>query len=215
MTMRIAIERKVFPVEARAPARPLFENLVLELAEGEICAVLGPSGTGKTSLLQIAAGLDEDFDGSITGRSEPIGYVFQSPRLLPWRTARQNVELVLPHHPEGAGEWLRNVGLAGSEDVYPQRLSLGMARRVALARALAVGPKLLLLDEPFSALDETTARDMQELVAMHLTKFRPTTLLVTHHWNEAAALANRIISIEGSPARIVDDRPVRQARAAE
>jgi NitT/TauT family transport system ATP-binding protein len=163
----------------------------------------------------MAAGLDRDFVGSIEGRPQPVGYLFQSPRLLPWRTARQNLELVTSGHPGRAKEWMARVGLAGSEDVYPQRLSVGMARRVALARALAVEPKLLLLDEPFASLDEDTSKAMQNLVAVHLKKLRPTTLLVTHHWHEAAALAQRVITLDGSPARIVDDQPVRQARAAE
>ncbi len=215
MTMRVAIERKVYPAQGGVPAQVLFENLSFELADGEICAIVGPSGIGKSSLLQIVAGLDRDFDGSVTGRPRPVGYLFQSPRLLPWRTARQNLELVFPEQLGRAEEWLAQVGLAGSEDVYPQRLSLGMARRVALARALAVEPKLLLLDEPFASLDEETSRIMQDLVATHVQKLRPTTLIVTHHWQEAAALAQRVILLDGSPARIVDDRPIRQARAAE
>jgi ABC-type nitrate/sulfonate/bicarbonate transport system ATPase subunit len=215
MTMRIFIERKVYPAQAGASARLLFENLSFDIADGEVCAIVGPSGIGKSSLLQIVAGLDRDFAGSISGLPQPIGYLFQSPRLLPWRTARQNLELVIPGSAGKAGEWLTQVGLAGSEDVYPQRLSLGMARRVALARALAVEPKLLLLDEPFASLDETTSRDMQGLVATHVEALRPTTLLITHHWHEAAALAHRVVTLDGSPARIVDDRPVRQARAAE
>jgi ABC-type nitrate/sulfonate/bicarbonate transport system ATPase subunit len=213
--MRIAIERKIYPAQGGAPARLLFENLCFEIADGEVCAIVGPSGIGKSSLLKIAAGLDLDFEGSITGRLQPLGYLFQSPRLLPWRTARQNLELVLPEQPERAVEWLAQVGLSGSEDVYPQRLSLGMARRVALARSLAVQPKLLLLDEPFASLDEETSIIMQDLVARHLKKLRPTTLLVTHHWHEAVALAQRVITLGGSPARILDDRPLRQARAAE
>jgi NitT/TauT family transport system ATP-binding protein len=105
---------------------------------------------------------------------------------------------------------LQQVGLAGSEDVYPQRLSLGMARRVALARALAVGPRLLLLDEPFSALDEAIAKCMQDLVHTHLKQLRPTTILVTHNRQEAAALADRIITLDGSPAQVVDDQPIRR-----
>jgi ABC-type nitrate/sulfonate/bicarbonate transport system ATPase subunit len=213
--MRIAIERKIYPGQAAAPARPLFENLCFELGDGEVCAIVGPSGIGKSSLLQIVAGLDRDFAGSLTGLPQPVGYLFQSPRLLPWRTARQNLEIVMPEQPEGAGEWLAQVGLAGSEDVYPHRLSLGMARRVALARALAVAPRLLLLDEPFASLDGDTARDMQELIKSYIEKMRPMTLLVTHHWHEAAALAQRVITLDGAPARIVDDRPIRQARAAE
>jgi len=213
--MRVAIESKTYPAQPGVPARLLFENLSFELSEGEVCAIVGPSGIGKSSLLQIVAGLDRDFKGSLTGLPQPVGYLFQSPRLLPWRTARQNLEIVMPGYPERAGEWLAQVGLAGSEDVYPQRLSLGMARRVALARALAVSPGLLLLDEPFASLDEDTSRDMQDLVASYIGTMRPTTLLVTHHWHEAAALAQRVITLDGSPARIVDDRPVREPRAAE
>jgi ABC-type nitrate/sulfonate/bicarbonate transport system ATPase subunit len=213
--MRIRIDRKVFAARAEAPARLVFEHLSLDLADGEICALVGPSGVGKTSLLQIAAGLDADFEGSVAGRPEPVGYLFQAPRLLPWRTARQNLELVLPEHPEEAESWLCKVGLAGEGDVFPQRLSLGMARRVALARALAVRPKLLLLDEPFSALDDATAAAMQDLLAARVAELRPTTLLVTHNWHEAAALADRIVTLEGAPAWIVGDRPIAEARAAE
>ncbi|WP_445502707.1 ABC transporter ATP-binding protein [Microvirga sp. G4-2] len=215
MTMRVVIRHKVFPARADAPARVVFDQFALDLERGEVCAIIGPSGIGKTSLLHIVAGLDQDFDGSVEGRPREIGYLFQAPRLLPWRTARENLELVIPDHPERAEAWLAQVGLEGSENVYPQRLSLGMARRVSLARALAVEPKLLLLDEPFSALDEATAKDMQDLVATQVKRLRPTTLLVTHHRHEAAALAHRVITLDGSPARIVDDRPVRSARAAE
>jgi NitT/TauT family transport system ATP-binding protein len=215
MTMRIDIERKVYPAQAGAPSRALFEGLSLELREGEVCAVVGSSGVGKSSLLQMIAGLDRDFIGSIEGCPAPLGYLFQSPRLLPWRTARENLELVLSGQPEKAERWLQQVGLAGSEDVYPQRLSLGMARRVALARALAVGPRLLLLDEPFSSLDEAIAKGMQDLVHTHLKQLRPTTILVTHNRQEAAALADRIITLDGSPAQVVDDQPIRRARVAE
>jgi ABC-type nitrate/sulfonate/bicarbonate transport system ATPase subunit len=215
MTLRIEIERKVFFARDHAPARLLFENLSLTLSDGEVCAIVGPSGVGKTSLLQIAAGLDRDFTGFVSGRQDPVGYLFQAPRLLPWRTARRNLELVLGDAKAQAGSWLARVGLEGEGEVYPQRLSLGMARRVALARALAVSPKLLLLDEPSSALDEGTAEAMQRLVASRIAELRPTTLVVTHDWREAAALADRIVTLEGVPARIVSDRPVSRARAAE
>ncbi|HEV2603239.1 MAG TPA: ATP-binding cassette domain-containing protein [Microvirga sp.] len=211
----ITVGRKVFPAQGGAPARLLFENLDLALAPGEVCAVVGPSGVGKTTLLQITAGLDRAYDGTVTGRPARIGYHFQSPRLLPWRTARENLELVLPGRPDDALAWLDRVGLAEAAEVYPQRLSLGMARRVSLARALAIEPQLLLLDEPFAALDEATAEAMQRVVARELARLRPTTLLVTHHWPEAAALADRVITLEGSPARIVDDHPLVRSRAAE
>jgi ABC-type nitrate/sulfonate/bicarbonate transport system ATPase subunit len=215
MTMQITIKQKVYPAQGGAPARVLFENLSFDLADGEVCAIVGPSGIGKSSLLQIVAGLDTDFDGSITGLRQPVGYLFQTPRLLPWRTARRNLELVIPDRPGRAVEWLAQVGLAGSEDAYPQRLSLGMARRVALARALTIEPKLLLLDEPFASLDEETSREMQDLVAIHVRKLCPTTLLVTQHWHEAAALAQRVITLGGSPTRIVDDRLLQRSKAAE
>ncbi|HEX2135770.1 MAG TPA: ATP-binding cassette domain-containing protein [Microvirga sp.] len=213
--MRIVIVRKIFPARAEAPPRLVFENLSLEVCDGEVCAVLGASGTGKTSLLQIAAGLDREFAGAVSGRPEPVGYLFQAPRLLPWRTARQNLELVLGGDAGGADAWLARVGLAGEGDVYPQRLSLGMARRVALARALAVRPKLLLLDEPTSSLDEATAREVHGLLAEEIVRLRPTTLLVTHDWHEATALADRVVVLDGSPARIVSDQRVQKARAAE
>jgi ABC-type nitrate/sulfonate/bicarbonate transport system ATPase subunit len=215
MTMQIMIERKVYSAQGGAPARVLFENLTFELVDGEVCAIVGPSGIGKSSLLQIVAGLDTDFEGSITGLRQPVGYLFQTPRLLPWRTARRNLELVVPDRPGKAAEWLAQVGLTGSENVYPQRLSLGMARRVALARALAIEPRLLLLDEPFASLDEDTSREMRDLMMTHVRKLCPTTLLVTHHWHEAAALAHRVITLGGSPARIVDDRLLQRSRAAE
>jgi NitT/TauT family transport system ATP-binding protein len=215
MSLKIDVVRKVYARQGSTLERVLFEGLSLKLADGEVCALVGPSGSGKTSLLQIVAGLDSDFVGTVEGRPRDIGYLFQTPRLFPWRTARQNLELVLPGRTERAAELLAEVGLAGSEDVYPQRLSLGMARRVALARALAVEPKLLLLDEPFASLDPATSKGMQDLVAAQLRRSRPTTLLVTHHWQEAAALADRIVVIDGSPARIVENRPVLKPRAAE
>lgn len=215
MSLTITIVRKTFPAQDDVPERRLFEGLHLSLSSGEICAVTGPSGVGKSSLLQIAAGLDADFEGSVTGSREPLGYLFQNPRLLPWRTALENLELVLPGRTGEARRWLARVGLDGAENVYPSRLSVGMARRVALARALAVEPRLLLLDEPFSALDGETARLMQDLLQEEIARLGTTVILVTHSWQEAAALGRRAVVLEGSPARIVSDSPIPQTRAAE
>jgi len=215
MSLEIDIRRKTFPARNNAPERRLFEDFHLSLAPGEICAVTGPSGIGKSSLLQIVAGLDRDFEGSVAGSREPLGYLFQNSRLLPWRTARENMELVLPGRTDEALPWLVRVGLEEAANVYPSRLSVGMARRVALARALAVKPTCLLLDEPFSALDAETARLMQDLLQAEIARLGATVLLVTHSWQEAAALSHRIVVLEGSPARIVSDGPVLQARAAE
>jgi NitT/TauT family transport system ATP-binding protein len=207
MTLRIRIERKALPAGESAPGRRLFEDVRLDLAAGEICAVTGPSGIGKSSLLQIAAGVDGDFEGSVERPLGPIGYLFQNPRLLPWRTVRENLELAVPNQPHRVREWLDRVELGGAGEIYPQRLSVGMARRVALARALVVRPSLLLLDEPFAALDPALAQRMVRLLSDELRHVRPTTLLVTHSLDEARALADRIIVLAGSPAMIVEDRP--------
>jgi ABC-type nitrate/sulfonate/bicarbonate transport system ATPase subunit len=214
MTLEIAIKHKSFPARESAPEKCLFEDLRLTLPSGEICAVTGPSGIGKSSLLQIVSGLDRDFEGSVAGRPRSVGYLFQTPRLLPWRTARENLELVLGGRCAEATRWLARVGLKGADGTYPQRLSVGMARRVSLARALCVEPKLLLLDEPFAALDEETARQMAELLREELSRLQPTTLLVTHSSSEAEALADRIIVLNGSPARIVEDRSTSKAGGA-
>lgn len=215
VSIQIDIIRKVFPAQGDAPERRLFENLHLSVAPGEVCAITGPSGIGKSSLLQIVAGLDRDFEGSIKGIPHPIGYLFQNPRLLPWRTARENLELVLPDRQQEALVWLKRIGLEEAANVYPSRLSVGMARRVALARALAVQPQLLLLDEPFSALDADNASLMQTLLREEITRRSLSVLLVTHSWQEVAALAHRMVALEGSPAGIVSDTPIMQPRAAE
>lgn len=215
VNLDIDIVEKAFPARSDAPERCIFDDFHLSLAAGEVCALTGPSGIGKSSLLQIVAGLDREFAGTVKDVPRPIGYLFQNPRLLPWRTARQNLELVLPDRPYEALRWLARVGLEEAANVYPSRLSVGMARRVALARALAVEPRLLLLDEPFSALDADTARRMQDLLREEIAHLGATVLLVTHSWQEAAALSHRIVTIEGSPARIVRDQSFTSARAAE
>ena len=159
----IEIEEKTFPAARGAPARALYRDFRLELADQSFVALLGPSGLGKTTLLNMIAGVDRGFEGRITfsrGPDPRIAYVFQSPRLLPWRTVLQNVLLPLPPGADSlnrARSVLRDMGLGDAEEVYPERLSLGMQRRVALARAFALEPELLLMDEPFVSLDEAGA----------------------------------------------------------
>ena len=186
-------------------------------------ALVGPSGCGKTTMLNIAAGLDRAFDGTVTyaePKSNPdpvIGYVFQNPRLLPWRTVRQNVTLVLPKALRNGGgasvdEWLSAMGLSDVADQFPTRLSVGMARRVALARAFVVQPDLLLMDEPFVSLDEPTAQRLRALLAAMLERRPATVLFVTHNLREAIQLADRILVMAPGPTRVVAEVPVPVAR---
>ncbi|TPM29968.1 ATP-binding cassette domain-containing protein [Mesorhizobium sp. B2-3-4] len=204
LMLRIRIEEKTFPGDDDQ-RRTIFRALSLDIADGQVCVLTGASGVGKSTLLSIVSGADSEFRGSVSGRARPIGMLFQTPRLLPWLTALRNVELAIPGHAPDAARWLAAVGLKGHEQDYPQRLSGGMARRVALARALAVEPALLLLDEPFASLDEATAQAMRNLLRDSFAKRRPTTLLVTHDLAFASSLGDRVIVLEGPPARIVRD----------
>jgi NitT/TauT family transport system ATP-binding protein len=184
----------------------------MTLEPGSFTAVVGPSGCGKSTLLHIAAGLDTQYEGEFT--REPadatLAMLFQQPRLLPWRSARDNVAFVLEtrglsraESRQRAEEFLTLVGLAAAGDKFPSQLSGGMQQRVALARALAVDPDLLLMDEPFSALDElTAARLREELVTLCAQKQR-TILFVTHDIAEACYLAERVIVMSAHPGRVV------------
>jgi len=180
------------------------------LAPGTFLALVGPSGCGKTTLLRIIAGLDRDFSGSVTPPAR-VGVVFQEPRLLPWRTVADNVALPLPGEPgepqnrARALSALASVGLAAEAETFPRALSLGMARRVALARAIAVDPQLLILDEPFVSLDEVSAGAMRGLVAGVAKDLGATVILVTHDLDDALELAGRVIRLDGIPARIAAD----------
>ncbi|HYG90662.1 MAG TPA: ATP-binding cassette domain-containing protein [Azospirillum sp.] len=212
--LSLDIRLKRFPARDGAPAQTVFEDFRLTLPGGRFHAIVGPSGCGKTTLLNIVAGLDRAFQGTVGlpgGRTPVLGYVFQNPRLLPWRTVAENLALVLhgePDRAERVERWLREVGLEGYGSVYPSRLSVGMSRRVALARAFAVEPDLLLMDEPFVSLDEPTARHLRSLL-MRILRAHPTTVLfVTHDLREAIALADRILFLSRPPARLLLDLPV-------
>jgi ABC-type nitrate/sulfonate/bicarbonate transport system ATPase subunit len=191
-------------------------ELAIGLRSGEVVALVGPSGCGKTTLLRIIVGLDRDFEGSVELPSHGrLGIVFQEPRLLPWRTVEQNVRLAAPLATDAALDTLfATLGLAEHRSHYPGELSLGLARRVALARAFAVEPDLLVLDEPFVSLDAAlAARLRSELV--ELVSRRPvTTLLVTHNVEEAIGLADRLLVLSPSPARVLADVPIERPRTA-
>ncbi|MEA2926935.1 MAG: NitT/TauT family transport system ATP-binding protein [Alphaproteobacteria bacterium] len=189
-------------------------ELAFSLANGEVAALVGPSGCGKTTLLRIIAGLDGDFEGSVALPAHGmLGMVFQEPRLLPWRTVEQNVRLAAPQANDAALDTLfQALGLAAHRDHYPGELSLGLARRVALARAFAVEPDLLLLDEPFVSLDDALAARLRDELADLVNRRPITTLLVTHNVEEAIGLADRLLLLSLSPARVLADVPVTRPR---
>ena len=189
---------------------------------GEFVAVVGPSGCGKSTLLRVLAGLEPDFDGRATidgrllqdGGSDDVGVVFQDPRLLPWATVRENVRVGYNGQPPDSAvdDLIDQVGLDGFEEALPRELSGGMAQRVALARGLAYEPKVLLLDEPFSALDALTQTEQQEFLLDVWRDTGATILLVTHDIEEAAYLADRVLVLRGQPGTLHEDVPVSVAR---
>ena len=200
----------------------VFNGISLNVETGEFVALLGPSGCGKSTLLRMIAGLERPDAGEIKFRGElvrgprrEIALMFQSPTLLPWKSALDNVALPLVARGMGWGEareaaarFLSFVGLSGFEEAYPKQLSGGMQQRVALARALAVEPEVLLLDEPFSALDPLTAESLRsELVKIWHENLSTvhTVVMVTHAVDEAVYMANRIVVLSARPAKVVAD----------
>ncbi|MEM7398839.1 MAG: ATP-binding cassette domain-containing protein [Pseudomonadota bacterium] len=181
-------------------------DLTLDLEPESMTVLMGPSGCGKTTLLRIVAGLDDDFAGGIDMPPHArLGFMFQEPRLLPWRTVRQNIELVAaPGFSEQDLNKLADaVGVAEMLTRYPQELSLGLARRAALARAFSTEPDLLLLDEPFVSLDERTADRLRRLL-LEVWSARPTTaVMVTHNPREALQLADRLVVMAPRPTHVL------------
>ncbi|MCR1784726.1 ABC transporter ATP-binding protein [Nocardioides carbamazepini] len=175
----------------------VLDGIDLEIRTGEFVALLGRSGCGKSTLLRILAGLDGGAEGEVLGGREPA-VVFQDPRLFPWRRVLDNVALGLrgPDARERAERVLAEVGLTGRERAWPRQLSGGQRQRVALARALVREPDLLLLDEPFSALDALTRISAQELVQSLVETHQPAVLMVTHDVEEALLLADRVLVMD-------------------
>jgi len=189
--------------------RQIFDNFSLSVQAGELVALVGPSGIGKTTLLHFAAGLDKPDSGSVQIDLPPersrVGMVFQQPRLLEWRSVEANVMLAthavgLPR--ELAHRMIEAVHLVGHEKSFPLSLSGGERQRVALARAFAILPGIVLMDEPFSALDELTGRSLREQVQELWLKQSPTGLLITHNTFEAVYLADRVVVLGGQPCTI-------------
>jgi sulfonate transport system ATP-binding protein len=182
---------------------PVLDGLDLDIAAGQVVALLGRSGSGKSTLLRLLAGLDHGVSGTVTVTGT-VSVAFQEPRLLPWRRVWRNVVLGLDR-PEDSREnalaVLEQVELAELADRWPLTLSGGQAQRVSLARALARRPDVLLLDEPFGALDALTRSSMHALLRRLFVEHRPTTLLVTHDVDEALAIADRVLVLRDGRAR--------------
>ncbi len=208
--IQLHIADKSYPAAGGNPPHQAIANLSLRLQPGEFVCLVGPSGCGKTTLLNILAGLDSDYQGNIQAGSAShtpkIGYVFQNPRLLPWRTVQENLELA-QYTPDlqVIDALLATMQLSAFRHTYPERLSLGMSRRVAIIRAFAANPELLLMDEPFVSLDAPAARQVRELL-LSLWQQRPhTVLFVTHDLREAIALADRLVFTSAAPMQIVSE----------
>jgi NitT/TauT family transport system ATP-binding protein len=216
--VNINIHSKTYPAMVRAGQHLAITDFKLSLNPGEFVCLVGPSGCGKTTLLNIIAGLDSDYQGEISVGDQQvapkIGYVFQNPRLLPWRTVSENIELAMPEgqNSDHIDALLDVMQLSEVQQVYPERLSLGMSRRVAITRAFAINPELLLMDEPFVSLDAPTARQVRELL-ITLWQQRPhTVLFVTHDLREAIALADRLVFLSAAPMQVVSEIDVTIAR---
>jgi NitT/TauT family transport system ATP-binding protein len=195
-------------------------NINLAIHAGEFVSLIGPSGCGKTTLMRIVADLEQPTEGTVTVNNvsprearlkRAYGYIFQAPALYPWRNVQRNVEL--PHEVIGvskderearARRYLELVGLKGFEKKFPWQLSGGMQQRVSIARALSFEPQLLLMDEPFGALDEITRDRMNEELLQIWGKTRKTVIFVTHSIDEAVLLSTKIVVMSARPGRIID-----------
>lgn len=213
--------RKTF-LDPTRTAMLALDGVSLTVAEGEFLAIIGPSGCGKSTLLRLLAGLEQPISGQVRLRGQPltaprreIGFVFQRATLMPWRTVLDNIMLPLQiNHTDPrqaltkAREWVTLVGLDGFADAYPAQLSGGMQQRVALARALIHEPSLLLLDEPFGALDALTRERMNGELLRIWDRRRVTVVMVTHSITEALFLADRVLVMAPRPGRIRAEFPV-------
>jgi NitT/TauT family transport system ATP-binding protein len=215
----IAIDKR-FTVHGRTTT--VFDAFNFAVAEGSFVSIVGPSGCGKSTLLKLMAGLDMPSGGQVHFKGKPVHgppqgviYVFQqyTKSIFPWRTVLDNVAFGLEHQRglsrrrryERCEECIRLVGLQGCESYYPSQLSGGMQQRVAIARALVCEPDVLMMDEPFSAVDALTRANLQQLLLSIWERIRVTVVFVTHDVDEAVYLSQRIVSLSRIPARIEDD----------
>jgi len=213
--LEVDIARKAF-TNAAGERFDVLSDFSFALGAGEVGVFVGPSGCGKSTMLKILAGLDHDYQGRVTRPAGArIGMVFQEPRLLPWRSVEANVRLAAPLADEAKLSALFAVlELNAHRSHFPGELSLGLARRVALARAFAVDPDFLILDEPLASLDDALAARLRDQIAI-LVDSRPVmTLLVTHNVDDAVRLGDRLFLLSPRPARILADLTIRTPRSA-
>jgi len=224
VTPALSVDSLSFSVrhsKAGQPDQPILRDLTLQVKTREFVSIVGPSGCGKSTLLNFVAGLQHVQSGSITFASDsrdgvtPLGYMFQQHALLPWLTVQKNVELGLdiagiaaPEQRQRAAATIADMGLAGYEDHYPSQISGGMCQRVSLARTLVTNPDLILMDEPFGALDAQTRIFIQQMFSRYWEEHKKTVLLVTHDLAEAIFLSDRILVMGARPGRIVAEYAV-------
>ncbi|QGT81970.1 ABC transporter ATP-binding protein [Pseudomonas coronafaciens] len=199
--MDIRVERKAFAGDT------VLRDIALSLRLGEVVSLLGPSGCGKSTLLRIVAGLEQDFRGSVERVQGEVAFVFQEPRLMPWLTVEQNIGFSDDDSYDRAWvkQLIEEVGLSGFADALPKALSGGMAQRVALARGLYSHPAILLLDEPFSAVDAFTRMKLQDLLLQLAQRHAIALLLVTHDVDEALYLSDRVLVMGNRPGTITHE----------
>ncbi len=210
LTIKITDKSYINPTDKTS--KLVIKDLQLNLLNNEFVCLVGPSGCGKTTLLNILAGLDSKFSGhtslSDSQKAPKVGYVFQNPRLLPWRTVQENIELASEAKIETLGFLLESMGLATERNTFPAHLSMGMSRRVSIIRAFAMDPDLLLMDEPFVSLDPPTARQAQQLLIDLWSKRPHKILFVTHDLREAITLADRLVFLNSNPMSVITEIPV-------